>query len=68
MNIECYQNGNLVREIQVKSYALNPKFPEQLFDIQQLQAQYMQETPLKPVSKDLNEVQKTIEDFKKRYE
>ena len=68
MNIECYQNGKLVREIKVKSYALNPKFPEQLFDIQQLQAQYMKETPSEPVSEDLNEVQKTIEEFKKRYE
>ena len=68
MNIECYQNGRLVREINVKSYSLNPTFPKELFDIQQLQAHYKIETLAEPVSEDLSEVQKTIEEFKKSYE
>jgi hypothetical protein len=68
MTIECYLDGRLVREIKVKSYTVEPEFPAALFDIEKLRAQYNIEAPPEPVSEDIGEVQKTIEDFKKRYE
>jgi outer membrane lipoprotein-sorting protein len=71
MRIEFFMAGTLVREIHVQNIKVNPSFSKKLFDINHLKSIY----PLSPTAeqeqenkKDLNEVQKTIEDFKKLYE
>jgi len=70
MHIEFFSNGNLVREIHVQDIKVNPSFRADLFDIQQLKSRYPQDAPaeLKNGGKEeLDEVQKTIEEFKKIY-
>jgi len=69
--IEFFMAGILVREIQVKDIKVNPSFSKKLFDIKHLKSLYPQGPPAEQEQenkKDLNEVQKTIEDFKKLYE
>ncbi len=71
MLIEFYQNDILIRQINVDQITANPSFPEDLFDIKQLQSIY---SPASPLASDqqkpegLSEVQKAIEEFKKIYE
>ena len=70
MRIEFFSNGNLVREIHVQDIEVNPSFQADLFDIQQLKSLYPQDAPAesKNVGKEEpDEVQKTIEEFKKIY-
>lgn len=70
MRIEFYSNGNLVREIHVQDIKVNPSFPDDLFDIQKLTLLYPKDAPIEPKNGDkeeLDEVQKTIEEFKKIY-
>lgn len=70
MHIEFFSNGNLVREIHVQNIEVNPSFRADLFDIQELKSRYPKETPAEPKNgdnKELDEVQKTIEEFKKIY-
>ena len=70
MRIEFYSNGNLVREIHVQDIKVNPSFKDDLFDIQKLTLLYPKDTPIEPKNGDkeeLDEVQKTIEEFKKIY-
>jgi outer membrane lipoprotein-sorting protein len=70
MRIEFFSNGNLVRKIQVQDIKVNPSFQADLFDIQQLKSRYPQNAPAEPKNDDkeeLDEVQKTIEEFKKIY-
>jgi len=70
MHIEFFLNGSLVREIYVQDIKVNPSLPADIFDIQQLKSQYPQQAlsePEKGSEKDLDEVQKTIEEFKKIY-
>jgi hypothetical protein len=70
MHIEFFSNGNLVREIHVQNIEVNPAFKADVFDIQKLKSLYPQEAPAesKNGSKGkMDEVQKTIEDFKKIY-
>ena len=70
MRIEFYSNGNLVREIHVQEIKENPSFPDDLFDIQKLTLLYPKDAPIEPKNGDkeeLDEVQKTIEEFKKIY-
>jgi len=70
MRIEFFSNGNLVREIHVKDIEVNPAFQADLFDIQQLKSLYPQSAPAEPENggkEELDEVQKTIEEFKKIY-
>lgn len=69
--IEFFMAGILVREIHVQNIKVNPSFSEELFDIKHLKSLYPQVAPAKQEQEnkeDLNEVQKTIEDFKKLYE
>lgn len=70
MHIEFFLNGSLIREIYVQDIKVNPSFPADIFDIRQLKAQYPQQAlsePDKGARKDMDEVQKTIEEFKKIY-
>jgi len=70
MRIEFFSNGNLVREINVQDIEVNPSFQADLFDIQQLKSLYPQAAPAEPKNggkEELDEVQKTIEEFKKIY-
>jgi len=71
MRIEFFMAGILVREIHVQNIKINPSFSKKLFDIKHLKSLYPQGPPAEQEQenkKDLNEVQKTIEDFKKLYE
>ena len=70
MHIEFFFNGSLAREIYVQDIKVNPSFPADIFDIQQLKSQYPQQAltePEKGAKEDMDEVQKTIEEFKKIY-
>ncbi len=71
MRVEFYRDDILVREIMVQNIETKPIFPEDLFDIDHLKSIYRPdalEGPEQGAEKDLNEVQKTIEEFKKIYE
>jgi len=71
MRIEFFMAGILVREIHVQNIKVNPSFSKKLFDINHLKSLYPQGPPAIPEQenkKDLDEVQKTIEDFKRLYE
>jgi outer membrane lipoprotein-sorting protein len=71
MRIEFFATGILVREIHVQDIKVNPSFPDELFDIEHLKSLYPKIAPAEQEQgnkEDLNEVQKTIEDFKKLYE
>lgn len=71
MHIEFLTNGVLVREINVQTIKVNPSFPDELFDIEHLKSIYpqvAQAVPDQGKTEGLDEVQKTIEDFKKLYE
>ena len=69
--IEFYQDGNLVRVNQVKSFREDEGFSEELFDIDHLRAVYplVPEQPLVPGEpEEPSEVQKTIEEFRRVFE
>ena len=68
MQIEFVQDGILVRQIQVDTVTVDPVFVENLFNIDYLQSRYLPKIPEKQEAEKLNEVQKAIEEFKKRYE
>lgn len=71
MRIEFFMDGILVRKIYVQNLEVNPSFSKELFDINHLKSLYPQIAPAEQEQEnkqDLNEVQKTIEDFKKLYE
>ncbi|MBW2604830.1 MAG: hypothetical protein JRE28_11030 [Deltaproteobacteria bacterium] len=70
MRIDFFSNGNLVREIHIQDIEVNPSFKADLFDIQQLKSLYPKDAPAEPKNGDkeeLDEVQKTIEEFKNIY-
>ena len=70
MRIEFFSNGNLVREIHVQDIKVNPAFQADVFDIQKLKSLYPQAAPSEPKNggkEELDEVQKTIEEFNKIY-
>jgi hypothetical protein len=68
--IEFYQNEILVREILVDNIIVNPSFSEKLFDIGHLESIYLPESRVTDQQnpEDLSEVQKTIDEFKKKYD
>ena len=71
MRIEFFMAGILVREIHVQKIKVNPSFSKKLFDIKHLKSLYPQSPPAiqeQENKRGLDEVQKTIEDFKKLYE
>ena len=71
MRIEFYYHDFLIRELKVESVEIHSSFAQELFDIEKIRPVY-QSSPGPSTdqngSKELNEVQKTIEDFKKIYE
>jgi len=71
MRIEFYQNGALAREIRVDMIQVNPLFSEKLFDISYLNSVYQPAATIAPDQmkpEGLDEIQKTIEEFKRAYE
>ena len=71
MRVEFYKKDILVRQINVDHIEAAPDFPEDLFNIDHLKSIYRLDTAAVPDQgdeKELNEVQKTIEKFKKMYE
>ncbi len=71
MRIETYVDEVLVRTIDVKSINANPVFKKDLFDIAHLRTVYPSAAPEfhdPNEADDLEEVQQSIEDFKKRFE
>ncbi len=69
--IEFYQDGNLVRVNQVKSFRGGDTFSDDLFDIEHLRSVYplAPEQPLVPgESQEPSEVQRTIDEFKRVFE
>ena len=70
MRIDFFSNANLVREIHVQDIKVNPSFQADSFDIQQLKSRYPLDAPAEPkndVKEELDEVQKTIDEFKNIY-
>lgn len=70
MRIEIFSNGALVREIYVQDIKEDPSFPADFFDIRKLKLQYPRrasDEQENEAKEDLDEVQKTIEEFKKIY-
>lgn len=71
MRIEFYQNNILMRETNVDHIKMNPFFSEDFFDIDHLESIHSQTASVpsdQHKSDGLDEVRKTIEDFKKIYE
>lgn len=69
--IEFYRSNRLIRTIDVKKIQTDPYFPAHLFDISALKAAFTASRP--PLSEsgeadEVNEVKKTIEEFKKIYD
>ena len=70
MHIEFFSNGTMVREVRVQNIEVNPAFQADAFDIQKLKSLYPQGSPDEPKNvgkEELDEVQKTIEEFKNIY-
>lgn len=70
MHIEFFSNGNLVREIHVQEIKVNPSFRADMFDVQKLKLRYPEVVSAQQKDdgkEELDEVQKTIEEFKKIY-
>jgi hypothetical protein len=70
MHIEFFSNGTMVREVRVQNIEVNPAFQADAFDIQKLKSLYPQGSPAEPKNvgkEELDEVQKTIEEFNKIY-
>ncbi len=71
MRIECYEGEHLIREMIVEDMDVNPVSADGAFDIDRLKTLYGEETF---VEEDLqvpdvqSDIQKALEDFKKRYE
>jgi len=69
--IDFYHNAVLIREIIVEGIEKDSDFGYELFDIQRLRASYPAVQPVAQEpseSEELREVQKTIEEFKKKFE
>jgi hypothetical protein len=68
MQIQILQDQVLVREIVAETIAVNPSFEKSLFDIEYLRTQYEVELSEEVISDDMEEVQETIREFKRRYQ
>ena len=71
MIIGIYNGGALEREIHVQTLRVNPSFPQRLFDTQLMEIQYLQsaaESSDQSVDGELSEIEKTINEFRKRIE
>jgi outer membrane lipoprotein-sorting protein len=69
--IQFFQNGRLTMMYVLKTFKINPDLPDELFDIAYLKTVYQPiasiESPSEPVS-EIDEVEKTIRDFRKTFE
>lgn len=71
MQIQCHQNDRLIREMIVEEMIMNPLISDDVFDIDGLKAQYERADILKnemPSEEAPSDIQRTLEDFKKRHE
>ena len=71
MHIGMYKDGGMVREIRAETLRVNPSFPKELLDAERLEINYLQSMPEKSdtsVQGELSEIEKTINDFRKRIE
>jgi hypothetical protein len=71
MHMQFFEDGILLREIRVERMKLNPTFPKELFDVARLRVEHAAleaEADDEPVSEELDEVQETIDEFRKKYE
>jgi len=71
MIIGIYNDGTLEREIRVQALRVNSSFPKRLFDTQLMEVQYLQsvaDSPDQSVDGELSEIEKTINEFRKRIE
>lgn len=71
MQVVFYQDEKPVREIRVEALRTNLYFPKDLFDIQRLKARYILDAPEAgegSVSRELNEIEKSLNEFRKKFE
>lgn len=71
MQIAFYEGEKLVREIKVSTVKTNLTFPEELFDIKELKAKYAAAVPEAKdgsVSQELNDIEKSINEFRRKFE
>lgn len=71
MHVAIYKDGAMVREIRVEALRVNPSFPKGLLDAENLAIKYLQSMPEKSdtsVDGELSEIEKTINEFRKRIE
>ena len=71
MQITYLQDGEPIREIRVDSLKTNLTFPQELFDVEHLKEKYaalLPEDKAGPVSGELNEIEQSIDEFRKKYE
>lgn len=71
MQIAFYENETLVREIRVETLKTNLSFPEPLFDIRELKAKYAaaeSEDKDGSMTQELDDIEKSIKEFRKKFE
>ncbi len=71
MHVAIYKAGGIVREIRVEAMRVNPSFPKGLLDVERLKIKYFQSMPERSdtsVEGELSEIEKTINEFRKRIE
>jgi len=71
MRMAFFEDGILLQEIQVERMKVNLTFPNELFDVARLRVEHAvpaEGADNEAVSEELNEVQETIDDFRKKYE
>jgi hypothetical protein len=68
MQVEFYVNETLQRRIDVVDVAINESFSNHLFDIEYLKSIYPMAVPDQAPYEEIEEVQETIEEFRKIYE
>ena len=71
MHVAIYKGGGMVREIRVEALRVNPSFPKGLLDAENLEIKYLQSMPKESdtsVDGELSEIEKTINEFRKRIE
>jgi len=71
MHMQFFEDDILLREIQVERMKVNLTFPKELFDAARLKAEHAspaEEADDDAVSEELDEVQESIDEFRKKYE
>ena len=66
--IEFFQDELLVRSLRVESVTVDPAFSQDLFDIDAMQSRYVPAETEETPADALDEVRRTIEEFKRRFE